>query len=203
MWSSVICEIRTFKGLLPLLHCNWSSPWSGFVIFTDASEYGWGIVSGHLDPEVVARHGRVKERSCWKCGAELAPRRTALENMQKVTTPMPNGSSLPREATPTPSIFFHFQESESATEVLGRETDRRYSSYFCALWTIALVSAVHGFHIHAVSVIFRASLLNMNMTGHVVDIFSSKDFLAHFVTSSLRGFIQNEGMACGVLPMIF
>ena len=27
---------------------------------------------------------------------------------------------------------------------------RRYSSYFCTLWTIALVSAVHGFHIHAV-----------------------------------------------------
>ena len=101
MWSSVFCEIRTFKGLLPPLHCNWRSPWSGFVTFTDASEYGWGIVSGHLDPEVVARHGRVKERSCWKCGAELAPRRTALENMQKVTTPMPNGSSLPREA-PTP-----------------------------------------------------------------------------------------------------
>jgi hypothetical protein len=45
---------------------------------------------------------------------------------------------------------------------------RRYSSYFMTLWTIALVSAVHGFHIHAVSVIVSASMLNMNITAHFV-----------------------------------
>ena len=83
LWPSVIDEPKAFKGLLPMLHCDWGTPWSGFVTFTDTSEYGWGIVTGHLDPAVVARHGRVKERSRWKHDAELAPRATALAMMKK------------------------------------------------------------------------------------------------------------------------
>jgi len=52
---------------------------------------------------------------------------------------------------------------------------RRYSSYFMTLWTVALVSAVHGFHIHAISVIVSASMLNMNITAHFVTATSTLD----------------------------
>ena len=51
---------------------------------------------------------------------------------------------------------------------------RWHSSLLCAFWTMALVSAVHGFHINAVSVMFIASLLGSNITGHVVDAILSE-----------------------------
>ena len=35
-------------------------------------------MTGHLDPELVARHGWIKERSRWRHADKVAPRETAL-----------------------------------------------------------------------------------------------------------------------------
>ena len=46
------------------------------------------------------------------------------------------------------------------------------------LWTVALASTVHGFHMHAVSVIVSASMLSdelMNITAHFVTATSTLD----------------------------
>ena len=39
---------------------------------------------------------------------------------------------------------------------------------FCALWTMALDSAVHGLHMHAFNAIANASMLSMNLTAPFV-----------------------------------
>ena len=82
LWPTVAEEI-CIQGH-PTLRTSWLTPWSGYVTLSDASEYGWGLVTGHLDPELVARHGRIKERSRWRHADKVAPRETALAALGRV-----------------------------------------------------------------------------------------------------------------------
>ena len=73
-WSSLKCELRAYAGLLPLLKGDWTKRWCPEVSCSDASEKGWSFATRTALVSLVARHGRVLERSrcCGAAGSERA-----------------------------------------------------------------------------------------------------------------------------------
>ena len=78
LWDTAKAELRAFAGLLPLCTSDWSRPWNSYVTASDASPYGYGVCSRHLDRNVVGTIGRLLERERFRRGPAPSARASAL-----------------------------------------------------------------------------------------------------------------------------
>ena len=78
LWETVREEISVFKGLMIFLHAEWCRPWNGYVVATDASLHGFGVVSSHWKVDDVATVGRELERGRFKKMGMHSAREAAL-----------------------------------------------------------------------------------------------------------------------------
>ena len=62
LWSHARDEVLHLTNLLPYLFAQWRRPWCTWVLCTDASESGFGVVAGQWNLESVKKIGRVQER---------------------------------------------------------------------------------------------------------------------------------------------
>ena len=53
IWPSVEKELRVMMGLAPVLHASLRAPWFSYVLATDASTIGQGVVATAVSPEIV------------------------------------------------------------------------------------------------------------------------------------------------------
>ena len=53
LWASGRSELQHLLGATPLLESDWSLPWSGTVMATDACEGRYGVVSGEFAPSLA------------------------------------------------------------------------------------------------------------------------------------------------------
>ena len=65
-WVSLKCELRAYAGPLPLLKGDWTNCQCPEVNCSDASEKGWSLATRMAAVSLVARHGRVLERFCFR-----------------------------------------------------------------------------------------------------------------------------------------
>ena len=63
LWYTVRRELETLLGLLPTLRTSFVRAWDGEVYAADACESGFGVVTSHWPPTLVASIGRINERS--------------------------------------------------------------------------------------------------------------------------------------------
>jgi hypothetical protein len=83
LWTSCKREALMIVGVLPMLEAPLGQPWSQVATATDASPYGWGIVTRVLSPNIISDLGKWKENWRYKRldPSEWAPRRrTSVTN---------------------------------------------------------------------------------------------------------------------------
>mgnify|MGYP000417751757 CR=1 FL=1 len=86
IWSSVIEELQAYVGLMIYLRSDWWLRWNRFVYSSDSSLYGFGVCTSEWTRDVVARVGRVSERSCFKNLTSVGAREAALGPMRPFTS---------------------------------------------------------------------------------------------------------------------
>ena len=79
MWSEVRGELRTLRGLLPLMASDWWLPYNEMIYEVDASDQGWGIASSFWKRSTAKEVGSTPERSRFKKEAHSA-RKSALSS---------------------------------------------------------------------------------------------------------------------------
>ena len=78
LWKSVAAELRAFAGIMPALRADWSRPWNGEVVASDASEEGFGVCSRAWPASLAAQVGRTAERDRFKRAGGHNARESAL-----------------------------------------------------------------------------------------------------------------------------
>ena len=71
-------ELKHFLSAMPLLESDWSLPWTGTVMATDACEDGYGVASGKFPPSVVSSWERRLERHRFRFMSAVQGRKHAL-----------------------------------------------------------------------------------------------------------------------------
>ena len=78
MWPSVRAELRAFMGISILLVQDWWRPWNRQVTSSDSSLVGYGMCKSWWPKDLVAKVGRVQERSRFKRAGSHSARESAL-----------------------------------------------------------------------------------------------------------------------------
>ncbi|CAK0828904.1 unnamed protein product [Prorocentrum cordatum] len=78
LWDSVRWELEAFRNVIPLIRCDFGAPWSSKVMASDASFWGYGVVSRDLPPDTVQQLGRVSERWRFSGKAQVRSREGVL-----------------------------------------------------------------------------------------------------------------------------
>lgn len=75
LWPTVRKEFDVWAGILPLIWRDYTSPWSEKVYAVDASEWGLGCTTAHMDVKMVQQIGSFCER--WRFKDPLVPKARA------------------------------------------------------------------------------------------------------------------------------
>ncbi|CAK0890061.1 unnamed protein product, partial [Prorocentrum cordatum] len=78
LWESVRWELEAFRNVIPLIRRDFGAPWSSKVMASDASFWGYGVVSRDLPPDKVQQLGRVSERWRFSGKAQVRSREGVL-----------------------------------------------------------------------------------------------------------------------------
>ncbi|CAK0795370.1 unnamed protein product, partial [Prorocentrum cordatum] len=78
LWESVRWELEAFRNVIPLIRRDFGAPWSSKVMASDASFWGYGVVSRDLPPDIVQQLGRVSERWRFSGKAQVRSREGVL-----------------------------------------------------------------------------------------------------------------------------
>ena len=78
LWESVREELQAFQGLLFMLVQDWWRPWNRLVSSSDASLTGYGICHSWWEQRIVAKCGRLLERTRFKRMGGHSAREEAL-----------------------------------------------------------------------------------------------------------------------------
>ena len=78
LWETAREELRAFKGLMIFLHADWCRGWNNYVVATDASMTGYGVVSSIWQDSDVAAVGRELERGRFRKLGSHSAREAAL-----------------------------------------------------------------------------------------------------------------------------
>ncbi|CAK0812161.1 unnamed protein product [Prorocentrum cordatum] len=78
LWESVRWELEALRNVIPLIRRDFGAPWSSKVMASDASFWGYGVVSRDLPPDKVQQLGRVSERWRFSGKAQVRSREGVL-----------------------------------------------------------------------------------------------------------------------------
>ena len=79
LWPTVVEDLRAFRGLIPYLVSDWSSPWNRMVFSSDASEEGYGVTASIWPERWVKSVGRERERDRFLLTYSIGARASALK----------------------------------------------------------------------------------------------------------------------------
>ena len=78
LWSSVVRELKQFRGLIICLTVDWSLRWSNTVTCSDACPHGYAVQESVWAPSEVRAVAAWSDRWRFRLGAGLNPRERAL-----------------------------------------------------------------------------------------------------------------------------
>ena len=89
LWPSIRREFDIWDGILPLIYCDLTAPWSENVLAVDASEWGLGCTSTKMSHEQVKELGGFCER--WRFKDPTTSKARSFSQQQTVDTDMLTG----------------------------------------------------------------------------------------------------------------